>query len=830
MKFKKTLAAILVLLMFLQLLPLELNISGSDSTKVNVFAAPSSPVNSAIKVSNTSAVSTPTKIITSMSSSSTPSTKLKSTPMNSPVSSSNVSLNLDKTIAEVGDIITANVSINNILNFAGINVSLKYDPNTLQPIEPSTKAYTDSTVPGIGNILNNTSYTPFSAAANKISEGILNFNRLYYNLSTYKMSGKSENSGIVAVVLFKVLKPNVTQISLEEPNSVSGNISGTYAYNWDGKLINSGFSIIQPKTINPTGPTCIPTQTPVPTPTLFTQLSSTEQAKSSLSLQNMAISLASVTNGKISGYIRPDFDYNTADSSKIFANLKVRITSVGNQTDVKYSTGVGSNGYFEINNINVSNNVDIIISKYDAAGNEISGYLRRCISNFNIDSTNISFGTQNDPMDIWAGDLNKDGVINTVDQIALAQAFNSFEGDTKYNANADFNKDGVINTADLIILAKHYTATTISYPSLPNIMIKSGVTYINNSYTLSGDKSFGESVVNSNAVLNLSSNVVLTFAGNLTVNGSINVNKGTINVNGNLIHDSVGTIDVNAGNINITGNLNQNTGTIDINRGTVRVQKNAGISDTGNFVQNGSSIPGKSSTIRINSGKLLVDGNYTIPDTNNNYSRLIMRNAADYVLVGGSFLNYSHVDSSINNNNTPDGDRLKCFTDGVLEVKGDFIQGGNARSFVSSDNHKVILSGTGLQNVNFNSYQNGESCFNLLEITNTGETNGVVFAGNPVTITSLEKCTKIFSNFKLRKLLKPLKTDIVVNGDFIIDNPESGTNIDIGNKNGTKIDLNSHSVTVNGSIIQKGGLLDINHGNLNVNYDLILDTSKSRIS
>ena len=43
-------------------------------------------------------------------------------------------MELDKTSAEVGEIIKATLKVNNIDNFLGYQVNIKYDPNVLQPI------------------------------------------------------------------------------------------------------------------------------------------------------------------------------------------------------------------------------------------------------------------------------------------------------------------------------------------------------------------------------------------------------------------------------------------------------------------------------------------------------------------------------------------------------------------------------------------------------------------------------------------------------------------------------------------------------------------------
>jgi hypothetical protein len=54
------------------------------------------------------------------------------------------------------------------------------------------------------------------------------------------------------------------------------------------------------------------------------------------------------------------------------------------------------------------------------------------------------------------GDINGDGVVNILDAIKLALAFNSVPGNSNWNPNADLNGDGVVNILDAIILANNF--------------------------------------------------------------------------------------------------------------------------------------------------------------------------------------------------------------------------------------------------------------------------------------------------------------------------------------------------------------------------------------
>lgn len=132
-------------------------------------------------------------------------------------------------------------------------------------------------------------------------------------------------------------------------------------------------------------------------------------------------------------------------------------------------------------------------------------------------------------------------------------------------------------------------------------------------------------------------------------------------------------------------------------------------------------------TLQLNGHRLNVGGSFNMSSTNGNYGsgKLNMSNAEDYICVNGNFLAYSYYASTL--------------TDGIIEVKGDFVQKkyyyGYTTNFAPSGNHKVILSGNGVQKVNFESDQ---SQFNILEITKSLET-GYVFSRTPLWNELVEK-------------------------------------------------------------------------------------------
>ena len=163
---------------------------------------------------------------------------------------SSIELKLDKTDAKVGEIITATLYINNIRNFAGYQVNLKYDPEVLQPVTKAGTPYTNSTNPESGTLLNNSEYGALAQAYNDVEEGILNFGKIYANLEDYRASSEAETNGAVAVINFKVISENPTSIVFEDTNKMPGAITGTMLFDWYGNRITSGYNVVQAGIIN----------------------------------------------------------------------------------------------------------------------------------------------------------------------------------------------------------------------------------------------------------------------------------------------------------------------------------------------------------------------------------------------------------------------------------------------------------------------------------------------------------------------------------------------------------------------------------------------------
>lgn len=155
----------------------------------------------------------------------------------------------------------------------------------------------------------------------------------------------------------------------------------------------------------------------------------------------------------ISGYVKPDFTIPQNPPSGVLSGFKVQILENG------MSALTDSKGYYEISGVPEGiSPISMAVSK--------TNYLKREITNIVLND-NIQIGTQASPLDIWAGDMEIDGiqnnVINISDIMEIAKAFNSSAGDGKYDPGYDFNKDNAVNISDIITVARHFNKASWDY-------------------------------------------------------------------------------------------------------------------------------------------------------------------------------------------------------------------------------------------------------------------------------------------------------------------------------------------------------------------------------
>lgn len=218
----------------------------------------------------------------------------------------------------------------------------------------------------------------------------------------------------------------------------------------------------------------------------------------------------------------------------------------------------------------------------------------------------------------------------------------------------------------------------------------------------------------------------------------------------------------------INNNFVATGGTIDLNGHTLTIN--------GNLQQT-------NGTIYINGGALNVNGNYTIGNDNYDgpYPILNMTNEKDKVIVKGDFTTNSTADHKT------------CLTAGVMEVKGNFSAnyGGSYSGycFNATGNHKVVFNGTEKQNIHFdNAFGSGFSDvdFQNPNIEFDSEIRGWV-----------------------------LKRDTVINNDCVFSIKDK------------PLDLNGHTLTINGNLQQTSGTIFINGGTLKVKGDYSIENDNS---
>ncbi|HOV27036.1 MAG TPA: M6 family metalloprotease domain-containing protein [Pseudobacteroides sp.] len=214
----------------------------------------------------------------------------------------------------------------------------------------------------------------------------------------------------------------------------------------------ASMTTVTPTATTPTSITAIaPTATLTPTPTPSTQ--TTPTPTETLTATPTATSTATPTATPeslftISGYIMPDF-LTINDNPIVMKGFTVSVCG----TDI--SSVSNERGYFQINGLKASDTgYDVEISK--------PNYFTLIISTGDV-KEDVVLSEKNDPIIMWCGDVNQDGIINLADIVNLALLFNSIDGDSKYDESMDFNLDGVINLRDFYVVSKHFNKTQNDY-------------------------------------------------------------------------------------------------------------------------------------------------------------------------------------------------------------------------------------------------------------------------------------------------------------------------------------------------------------------------------
>ena len=234
-----------------------------------------------------------------------------------------------------------------------------------------------------------------------------------------------------------------------------------------------------------------------------------------------------------------------------------------------------------------------------------------------------------------------------------------------------------------------------------------------------------------------------------------------------------------AENYTLTGdidvqNLNLRGGTLNLNNHTLTVHGNADF--TGGVLY-------------VNKGYLECLGNCSFSNTG---CDLKMDNVNDYILVNGTFT----WNRAYNN----------YITNGTIELKGDFFDNSNySYYFVSHSDNKVILSGNTKQTLTFNS---ANTYFESLEINNTSDEG--IYANLPIAAGKIIRNGHNITYPVAGKFGWTLERDQTIDGDLYLI--------------GDELNLNGHTLTVTGNLVQGAGRVNVNNGTLNVEGDYRLQS------
>ena len=211
---------------------------------------------------------------------------------------------------------------------------------------------------------------------------------------------------------------------------------------------------------------------------------------------------------------------------------------------------------------------------------------------------------------------------------------------------------------------------------------------------------------------------------------------------------------------------------------------NAEINIGGNFVQD------ESSRLVLNHGTMNIGADYEFDNYFSGYE-ISMKNSDDYIQVNGDWISK--------------GGGVVGLASGTVEVKGDI----NLKTRITAkDTHTLLLSGDKLQTINVTD----DTTWGTIELQNYSEDG--VYAEKIFTKNKLIRngCRLKYGNC-VGEFGWKLQDDQVWEGDLVIIEDT--------------LDLNGHTLTVNGDFIQQSGDLDLNKGCLIVNGNYRMQTIDS---
>ncbi|HEY9060182.1 MAG TPA: cohesin domain-containing protein [Pseudobacteroides sp.] len=249
-------------------------------------------------------------------------------PTSTPTPATEINQLFINSVKESNDIARVTIYINGIANFAGYQANLLYDPQVLKPVHPDGSEFDMYSTVQSAALLNK-QYSPIDLAKHDLEHGMLNFGRAYMAINSYKNSGMPEHTGSIAVIYFKMLKQEVTEIRLANCDTMPEANNGTILTDWDGNQIFN-YRVAKTHFLTPYMPTPTPTSFPTTTPT---QIPVNTTAPSSIVLPTQPpaqLSSLSISGEKVTS--------SSSDLFKVTINVQNVAALAGFEANLKYGS------------------------------------------------------------------------------------------------------------------------------------------------------------------------------------------------------------------------------------------------------------------------------------------------------------------------------------------------------------------------------------------------------------------------------------------------------------------------------------------------------------
>ena len=259
------------------------------------------------------------------------------------------------------------------------------------------------------------------------------------------------------------------------------------------------------------------------------------------------------------------------------------------------------------------------------------------------------------------------------------------------------------------------------------------------------------------------------------------LNKYTVNIDGDVIMDSQWNPSLDGGTLNINGNFTQKQGVIHCNNGELRINGNY-------YIEN---------TTKNNVGEI---------EYNTCYAGFTMRNANDKVVINGNLETHKLYEYHY----------WASYDNGIFLENGELSVAGNIWSdmgfYGASDSHKTVLNGTGEQDI-YLAYDSGYNVLGSLYVQNVDN--------RKINWTGDFKVLKLINDFTINTDdLTIYNCDI--NGRIFTINGNVKMNELYGYDG---VNISGGILNINGDFTHKSGTITCNNGTLNITGNYAMEDS-----